>query len=392
MNQQEFESKRAELIKEAEALTTAEEIIAKTEEIEALDKAFDEELKAQAAKERVKSMTNPFKLNEQKNLNEIKSISYDEVFAKFVKGEDLSADERDCFAKNNFKNATTTTSGHTAVIPQTLAKEILTEIGETHAVLKDIATFNVKGFLSIPKGSMTANVGWYDEGDNADDAAVSTSKIDLSAYDLRCNMPVSFRMKEMSTSEFLNFIKTKIVEQAGDKLANAVINGLGIPGISDNFKAQPTGIVTALEAETDTQRILTYTNSTTSEVLETKIREMLGKIKTGYKGKKFYAKNTVIWNVIAGIKDNDGRHLFIADATGDFAGRIFGVPVVEEDAIPNDAILLGDFKKGYVVNFNKDLTLMQQDRNKDAETDYTLYGLVDGKPTMTEAFVYLKKS
>jgi len=392
MNQEEFENKRQQLVSEADALQTAEEINAKIAEIEALDKAYDEEIKAKTARERVKNMTNPFKQNEKQDLQNKITVSYEDVFAKYIKGEELTAEERDCFKENNIRNSATTTSGNSAVIPQTLAKEIIKEIGETHAVLGEVREFHVKGYLSLPKGSMTANVAWYDEGDSATDASVSTSKIDLSAYDLKTNMPVSFRMKEMATPEFLAFIKEQIVEQAGDKLANAVINGLGVPGALDVFKAQPTGVVTALEAESTTPRVLTYNGSTTSAQMEEKIRNMLAKIKSGYKGKKFYAKNAVIWNVLAGIKDGDGKNLFIPDPTGNFPGRIFGVPVVEEDAIPDNAILLGDFKKGYAINFNKDLTLMQQDRNKDAETDYTLYGLVDGKPVLTEAFVYLKKS
>ncbi len=383
MNQQEYENKRKELVDIAESLTTAEEINAKIAEIEALDRAFDEEIKAQTALERIKNMTNPFKQNGQNDFK--KTVSYDDVFAKYIKGEELTAEERICFNANNVQNSTTTTSGNAAVIPQTLAKEIIAEIGETHAVLRDVKEFHVKGYLTIPKGTMTANVGWYEEGDTAADASVATAKIDLAAYDLRTNMPVSFRMKEMATPEFLAFIKEKIVEQAGDKLANAVINGLGVS------ESQPTGIVTVLNNEADTPRVITYTKATTDAELEANIRAMIGKIKSGYKNKKFYAKNAVIWNLLAGIKDGEGRNIFIPDPTGTFPGRIFGVAVVEEDAIPDDAVLLGDFSKGYVINFNKDLTLMQQDRNKAAETDYTLYGLVDGKPVVNEAFALLKK-
>ena len=393
MNQKDYENKRKELVEIADSLATADEINAKIKEIEELDKAFDEEIKAKTAFERVKNMTSPFKNLENKiDFQQKQEIKYEDVFAKFIKGEELNVDERNCFNENNFKNATTVTTGNTAVIPATLTKEIISAIGETHAILKDVQQLHIKGFVSVPTATMTTNVAWYDEGDNVTDASVSTSKIDLSAYDLRCNMPVSFRMKEMATAEFLQFIKNKIVEQAGDKLANAVVNGLGVPSSSDSHKAQPTGVVKALEAEANTPRVLTYTQNSTSAVLETTIRQMLGLVKTGYSNKKFYAKNATIWNLIAGIKDENGKHLFITDATGAFAGRIFGIPVVEEDAIADDAVLLGDFKKGYIINFNKELTVMQQDRNKDAETDYTLYGLVDGKPTINEAFVYLKKS
>jgi len=389
MNQQEFENKRAQLVSEAENLQTAEEINAKIAEIEALDKAYDEEIKAQTAKERIKNMTNPFKQNEKQDLQNKNTVKYEDVFAKYIKGEELNADERNCFAENNknILNSTTTTSGNTAVIPQTLQEEIIEAMGERHPVLKDIDSLHIKGFISLPKGSMTANVGWYDEGDTPTDASVSTGKVDFSAYDLRVNLPLSFRLKETSTKAFMKFLKKEIIKQGANKLAYAVMNGLGVPGVSDEFKAQPLGVVTALNAETNTPQVVTYTGSNTSAELEAKLRDAISRIPSGYRIKA-YTRRSTLWNTLLGIKDATGKEY--VEFKGD-KGYFKGVEIVEEAAVPANAVVFGDFEN-YVFNFNTDLTLMQQDRNKDAVTDYTLYGLADGKPRINEAFALLKKS
>lgn len=394
MKKEEFLNKRNSLLTDAQNLLNdgkAEESNAKMAEVEVLDKAYDEEIKAQANLNRLQNsnnaMTNPFDKSDKVIAHENK-IKYEDVFAKFIKGEVLNSSERDIFKSKN----AVTTNGNTAVIPKTISKEIIKEIGETHAVLKDFTELHVKGFLSLVVGTVTSNVDFYDEDNETTKGTANTNTIDFNAYELKVHVPVTFKTKEMTTAEFLEFIKSEIVEQAGNKLANAVINGKGVATSSDNFKSQPTGILKVLNSETNTPRVITYSGNDTSDTKDVKLRKMLGMIKSGYKGKKFYANNTTIWNDIAGIKDTTGKSLFVPDATGTFAGRIYGVPVAEEDAMADGDILLGDMKRGYVMNFNKDMTLSQQDRNKDAQTDYTLYGLVDGKVKMKEAFAYLKKS
>lgn len=388
MNKHEYEQKWAELAEQAKSAKTSEEINAKCDEMEALQASFDEEIKLQTANERVKNMTNPFKQNDKKDFKNDNKVNYEDVFAKYLRGDELNEAERNCFAENNnVLNSTTTTSGNTAVIPSTLAEEIITAMGERHPVLKDIDTLHIKGFISLPKGSLTANVGWYDEGDTPTDASLSTGKVDFSAYDLRVNLPVSFRLKETSTKAFLNFLKKEIIKQAGNKLANAVMNGLGVPSGGDDFKAQPLGVVTALNAETSTPQVVTYAGTDTSAVLEGKLREAISKIPSGYKIKAYTTK-TMLWTTLLGIKDATGKE-YVEFKEG--KAYFKGVEIVEEAAVPANAVVFGDFEN-YVINFNSDLALMQQDRNKDAVTDYTLYGLADGKPRINEAFALLKKS
>ena len=320
-----------------------------------------------------------------------KDITYKEVFAKYIHGSELTAEERKVFEENNVQNTATTKSGNAAVIPTETMNKIFEALGETHSVLKDIDILNVHGNLTLPVVTFTDNTDFYDEGDTPTDSATASAAVTLGGYDLKVNIPVSFNLKKMSVDAFMTYIVNKIIEKMGDKLANAVCNGKGTPGVSDDWKAQPLGVIYALEHETSTPHVKTYAAGDNDAARETKLRQMIAAIKSGY-NKKFYAKNATIWDFIAGIKDTTGRPIFIPDPTGEFVGRVYGVPVVEEEAVPANAILLGDFRKGYALNFNEDIQVLQQDQNKLALTDYTGYAIVDGKPMFTEAFCYLKKS
>jgi len=120
---------------------------------------------------------------------------------------------------------------------------------------------------------------------------------------------------------------------------------------------------------------------------------MRSKIKSGYAANaRFYATSATIWNHLANILDDNKRPIFIPDATQGGVGRIFGIVVEEEDAIPADAVLLGNMAKGYAANKNEDITMYYEDHIKERATDYMGYALVDGQPLTTKAFAYLKKS
>lgn len=117
----------------------------------------------------------------------------------------------------------------------------------------------------------------------------------------------------------------------------------------------------------------------------------MGLIKSTYKtGASIYAKSSVIWGVLALLKDNQGRPLFIPDVTAGGVGRIFGLPVKEEDSIPDGDILIGNVARGYAMNVNENMTIYTEDHVKARYTDYMSYAIVDGDVLTTKAFVYIE--
>ncbi len=408
---QDYLNKRKVLLDEADKMLAEnklDDFQKKTKEIRQLDSNFENSCKAEANLNALKekhSVAN-FENNTNKNLKQFETFelqdktdentTYKNAFGKFLLGTALDSNEQDIFDKINheFKNAAglTTSSNNGAVIPETMMQEIVKKMAETHPVLTDIKGFNIKGVVSFPTEGecIEAEQDFYEETDETGDDEVKTAEVSLSGYDLSRGVNISWKLKKMSVDAFITYVIDRISEKLGNALAYGVINGKGIAKADDSWKSQPLGVITALNKETDTPRILTYTDTTTSEEMETKIRAMLAKVKGGY-NPCFYANNTTIWNVLAGIKDKTGASYFVSDPTSGGVGRIFGRVVKEEDALADNVILLGGFSR-YVVNFNERISILSQDNNKKRQTYYSGYGLVDGKPLINEAFCCLKKA
>lgn len=319
---------------------------------------------------------------------------YRNAFAKSMMGMRMAKEEAEVFDRINteFRNAVQTAAEHTILVPETVKEGIWKEIGEAHPILGDMAMTFVKGDLTILKENLDGDdADWYDEPTEVSEDEVGFGELNLTGCELAKDITVSWKMKKMSIEAFLAYVTTKIAEKMGNALAKAVIEGKGKPGGSDTFKPQPRGIAVALRAESGTPQVVTYT--TAEGVDYDKLVDVMAKLKSGYlSGASFYAKNTVIWNILAKIKNELGVPMFVPDVSGGGVGRLFGVPVKEEDGVSADEILLGNVAKGYAMNVNENMTMYMEDHVKARTTDYMGYAIVDGDVVTTKAFVLLKKS
>ena len=80
--------------------------------------------------------------------------------------------------------------------------------------------------------------------------------------------------------------------------------------------------------------------------------------------------------------------LKLPDSGGGVA-RLFGRPVFEEDAVPDNAVLIANVSKGYVMNVNENVSMSFEDHVKLRKTDYMSYALIDGDVLTTKAFALL---
>lgn len=319
---------------------------------------------------------------------------YKNAFAKHLMGIPQAKEEAEVFERINaeFRNTVQTAATHTVLVPETVKEQIWEQLGESHPILNDLAMTFVKGDLTIIKEDTDGDDGdWYDEDDEVGEDDTGFGELNLTGCELAKDITVSWKMKKMSIDAFLAYVIRKIAKKMGNALAKAVINGLGKPGEGDTFKAQPYGITTALQAESSTPQVITYT--TAAPVDYDKMIDVMAKLKSGYlSGASFYAKNTVIWGVLAKIKNENGEPMFVPDVSAGGVGRLFGVPVKEEDGVADDQILLGNVQEGYALNVNENMTMYQEDHVKQRTTDYMGYAIVDGSVITTKAFVLLKKA
>lgn len=414
MNKEQYLAKRTAMLNEAQALLDAgklEDYSAKEKEIKALDVQFEDIAKAQAA---INALAKTGVVTNLENRStevpgavgsgvvplagvpaaQADAVVYRNAFAKHLMGKSMDKTEIELFDKvnNDFRATVQTAATHTVLVPETVKAGIWKEIGEAHPIIGDLAMTFVPGDLTILKETTAGDDGaWYDEATETGESDTGFGELNLTGCELAKDITISWKLKKMSIDAFLAYITTKIAEKMGNALAKGVIEGLGKPGEGDTFKAQARGIAVALEAEALTPQIVTY--AAVADVNYDKLTDVMGKLKSGYlRGAAFYAKNTDIWGILAKIKNDDGNPMFVPDVTAGGVGRLFGVPVKEEDGVTAGEILLANVGKGYAINANENITMYQEDHVKLRKTDYMGYAIIDGDVITTKAFVLLKKS
>lgn len=407
-----YKAKRAALIEEAQALLKAGDIAKakeKREEVEQLDETFEASAREQA---NIAALEKPpivagvagqsakgalHKFDQMGGMGETDDKAqanlYKTAFAKAIMGRTLADEEKTCFAKVNdaYRAATQTTEEHGVLVPETVKAGIWQEIGEMHPVLNDLSKTFVHGDLTIIKDDdVTEDAEWIEEKDDSPEGETKESTISLTGCELSRTITVSWKLRKMAIDEFLTYITNKIAVKMGNALAKAIFHGKGKPGESDSFKPQARGIVTALDADKEKGQIVEYTAA--SGIAYKTVTTALAKVKSGYLSKAvIYARNEDIWNLLANIVDGQKRPIFVPDPTGAGVGRLFGLPVKEEDGVLEGEIVIGNVARGYVLNVNENITMYKEEHVKQRKTDYTGYGIADGDVLSEKAFVVIRK-
>lgn len=400
MDKELYLQKRSNLIKETENLIEkgeAEKANQKMEEIKQLDKDFETLATAAANINALKddksvSLDIQNMMKKDGNVVEKEDVEiqnsekedehYREAFFNKMMNKPLNQVQTKAFEK---MNATLTTSTTGIVIPQVTANKIWRKVGELYPFYNDTAKLNIKGIYNLILEDSSSDAKFYDESTGTETGSEPLKSYQLSGCELARNIEVSWLLKEMSMDDFENYIVEKMSKKMGAGLAYGSMKGKGKPTGSE-FKPEPRGVITALEAESGTPQIITYSTDPTYKNLTA----LFALIKSTYK-KTVYANNSFIWNVLANITDKNGKPYFVPDPNSGGVGRIFGAVVKEDDSVPEDQMLVGDATQ-YINNFNKTVTLDSEEMKTKRKTSYIGYAIVDGAPVTTKAFALLKKS
>lgn len=406
MNREKYLAKRAELYKSAEEAIEKNDLKASGAirlEITKLDTDFEASTLEAAnlaalsgavktpkiISNSVKGKTEegPTKMTDVKE-KEIKAdAEYSEVFALKLMGKKLNTEQSTIYNAIN-----TTDDGITTVIPKTVRAEIWKEMKDLHPIVQDTPYTSVPGYMSLPKEKGdTEDADWYDEATPvADGTKVVIGSIDLVGYELSKVIKLSWKLSKMGTKEFLAYVKTKIADKMGAAIAGGILNGKGVPGEADTFKAQPKGIIPALKAESTTPQVITYT---ASALAYKDVTKLMSKIKSGYKKEAvIYASSDTIWNELANVETKNGKTVFVANAIDGGVGKVFGVTVKEEAGMADGQILLANSKRGYAMNVTEDIHVYTEVAMRVRSNDYMGYAILDGAPLTTKAFALLEKA
>ena len=400
MDREKYLETRAAMLNDAQELINAGNIEAaaeKRKEIEALDADFEKASKEQAnldalnvEEETVTDMKN-MSVNEgglkpmDKIAEKTNAVNYEEVFAKVALQRDLDADEVNLFNEMNPENVYTHNTTNTEiVIPETVISGIIDEMKELHPILADVTPTRIKGTVKYVKrtGIPSGDADYYDEATPTADEENKFGELTLNGKELSKAVTVTWKLQAMAVADFIPFITRELGERMGAAKAKAFVKGKG-------DAKYPQGVITAIEAETSTPQKVSYK----ADGLTYKdITAAMAKIKSGYvNGAKIYANNATVWGTLANILDGQQRPLFIPDVTSGGVGRIFGISVVEEDAMGDGEILIANMAAGYKENVSEPMKLVTEQHAKQRTTDFVGYEVHDGGVIDEKAFAYLVK-
>lgn len=318
---------------------------------------------------------------------EDKEKEYENAWAKWAMGTANAEDN----AVIKAYNAALTTKTTGVVIPTTLAKGILDDIEKAFPYYADTAKTFVTGAVTYLKDTGSSDAAWYDEATPTADGTQSIGTITLYGCELARSITVSWKLKAMSVSEFLPYIRAKLSSKMGQALGYGVFNGRGISPES-TWKPEPIGVITELLKGGNASQVIELTNPTADQLIAGFAR-VNAAIEPYYEdGAAYYVNSKTLWNRIAPVCDSTGRPIFTvnSDVQSSIVGYIYGKPVKRDSGVPDDRIVLSNAKDGYIVNVNQQITLSQQDDGKARTTDYNAYGIFDGCPVSAKAHALLK--
>ena len=319
------------------------------------------------------------------DVEDAKSDSYTNAWAKSLMGLDLTADERATMQKVNSALTTLTTG---VVIPETVAQSIWDGIAKQYPLWADVTKTYVKGDYTVPLSTASSDAAWYDEATNTADGSETLGSLQLKGCELARAITVSWKLREMSINDFIPFITRKLIEKMGAALGYGVAVGKGQPGAYDSFKPEPKGIITALKAESQTPQVVTYSAGSLTYADLVNARSKV----EATQGIAIYASGATIWSELANLVDLDGRPIMIADPTATGVMRVFGMPVKEDASIPAGDILISAAGIGYIANVNRDISILTEEHIKARTVDYCAYAIVDGGVTSTKCHALLEGS
>lgn len=227
---------------------------------------------------------------------------------------DLTAEEREAF--------TFTTANTTSVVP-TVVMDRIVELVQSMAPLYDDATksgmtqgFSVPRHAAITQGDAAAT----SEGVANDDETDTFNVLTLTGVEIKKHVKITRKMQWQSIASFEDWLVQHISKRIAVAKEARILSQLNdtTPGIASGNKIART-----------------YTDNA--------IREALALI-TEPGEKVWYANSKTIYNGLAGIKDNNGRPLFLENTVSDdpkVRGRIYGGFVKEDANIPDNVVFVG---------------------------------------------------
>lgn len=309
----------------SEAVFTAEEQ-EKFNELRAQRDAVDATLRAFEDKEREDMRNASAKVAERKadNTAELE----ERAFMKFVAGKELTAEERTALTMSN--------SG--VIVPNSIQQDVLIGLQGTYGILSaiDLKYTDDSATMTFPYIISSMTLQKVTVGSTTSEGEAQWKGLQLSANDFKLpTIPVSRTLMLAGGVDARAALVQLFVELIGRGLSSKVIS------TGDNTNDFKSIVSTVKTATATASNAITYAD----------ILNLKAKVKAPYNqiGRASFVMASSTKDALIGLVDKNGRPLYIESMSAGVPDKLFGYPVVIDDAMPEIAaqanvMLFGDLK------------------------------------------------
>ena len=353
-NMKYLQEQRAELVEQMETLVENAKTETRAMSTEEIDK-FNE------LDGKIKSIDATIEIQNRSFKEEIKESEETRMSVEKLNVEEREIKEFADFLRSgkveNRADATMKQGDNGAVVPQTIADQIIKEVRDRVPFLQLAKVVYANGKLAFPVYNDSNEADYVDEASTVDAKSGAFTTIDLTGYVIMARSIVSNKLVRNTDFDLVSFVVTEIADKIANKLEKEFISGTSkIQGILSASK----NVTAATAAGVTYDELLTLKHS----------------IKKQFRDKGVFIMNDTTYTAISKLKDENGQPYFSDDNY-----TILGRPVVISDNMPEigaraKSIVFADLS-GYAIKMAKQVETKVLNE-KYAEYDSTgVLGLVE---------------
>ena len=273
---------------------------------------------------------------------------------------------------------TTASDSAGAAVPTETLNMIIDKLRQTSALFPRVNVSYVPGNMSLVVANAKNAAQWKAEGADGTPEDDTVVEVNLTGYELIKLVEISAAAQAMTISAFEAYIASEIGRQMAIAVENAILNGTG--------SGQPTGILTGVTWDS------TNSLSESSALSYDHLVDGLALLPTMYHNNAVFVMNrSMLFGGVRKIKTADGQPIFTYNPQDPARNAVLGYPVVVDDYMPDNTILLGDFSY-YYWNFAQApaIETSREAAFKSGKLTYRGLAVADGKPALDEAFVKIE--
>jgi len=262
------------------------------------------------------------------------------------------------------------------LVPPEFRAQLVEDIKDS-PVMRNLVTVIPMGSDSLELPTLASDVRTSSGSENT---AIQTTTarfgtLTFTPYRLNTMMYTSRELVADSAISIVPLITRLFTQAIGRAEDTAIINGSGT--------GQPKGIIT------DIANISGIDNANVDANLAGNLKLLPFRLGTAYRSRAKWVMNSITLGAISALKDNNGQFLYKEGIEGLSPHRLCGYEVFEQNDMPLDTILFGDFSNYYLADreqMSVETTTQGAGTFEKHQVAIKVVERIDGKIALTQAF------